>query len=97
MEFKLNKIDTDIRKKMQEEIKDNKVHSGKAINVKRDLKEDRDTNDKEYEHEYEQRKEKRYLTINGIKYDKEKVAIEVEKLENIDEENSKGRILDTKK
>ena len=41
MEFKLNKIDTDIRKKMQEEIKEDKVHSGKSINVKKDLKDEK--------------------------------------------------------
>lgn len=95
MEFKLNKIDTDIRKKMQEERKDSKVHSGKAINVKRDIKDDRNTNDEK--HKQEQREEKKYLTIDGIKYNKEKVAIEVEKLENLDENNSKGRVLDEKK
>lgn len=94
MEFKLNKIDTDIRKKMQEEIKDDKVHSGSAINVKKDLKDDRYTEEK---YELEKRKEKKYLTIDGIKDDNEKMAVEVEKLENMDEENSKGRILDAKK
>ena len=95
MEFKLNKIDTDIRKKMQEERKSDKIHSGNSITVKRDLKDDKDTKDKKYE--LEKRKEKKYLTIDGIKDEKEKVAIEVEKLENMDEENSKGRILDAKK
>ena len=95
MEFKLNKIDTDIRKRMQEEMKDNKVHSGKAINVKRDIKEDRKKNNEKYEHEHN--KDAKYLTIDCIKGDKEIIAIKVEKLENIDEENSKGRVLDAKK
>ena len=97
MEFKLNKIDTDIRKKMQEERKDNKVHSGKAISVKRDLKEDKNTNKRKGI--LEQGKEKKYMTIDGIKYDKEKieVQVEVQKVENINEVNSKGRVLDAKK
>ncbi|NOV91293.1 hypothetical protein [Clostridium saccharobutylicum] len=43
MEFKLNKIDTDIRLKMQEEIKDDKVHAGKSISVKKDIKEEKVT------------------------------------------------------
>lgn len=96
MEFKLNKIDTDIRKKMQEEIKDNKVHSNKAISVKKDLKEDKNSSKEKYVHE-DQREEKKYLTIDGMKNYNEKVSIEVEKIENIDQENSKGRVLDTKK
>jgi len=44
VEFKLNKIDTDIRKKMQENIKDDKVHSTKSISIKRDIKDDKDKN-----------------------------------------------------
>lgn len=95
LEFKLNKIDTDIRKKMQEEIKDNKVHSGKAINVKRDLKDEKNTNYKGFE--AKGNKEKKYITIASIKYDKEGLEVTVEKTENIDGENSKGRILDAKK
>jgi len=93
LEFILNKIDTDIRKRMQEEIKEDKVHSGKSISVKKDLKDDRNNN----EEKSEQNKEKRFLTINGVKYENEKVAISVEKVEAIYEENSKGRILDAKK
>jgi hypothetical protein len=95
LEFKSNKIDTDIRLKMQEKIKDNKVHSGKSINVKQDLK-DRSkgcyTKLKEYKSE-----EKGYITIDGVKDIKERLSVEVEKVENINEENSKGRVLDTKK
>ncbi len=44
MEFKLNKIDTDIRKKIKEERKESKVHSGKAINVNKDFLEENDNN-----------------------------------------------------
>lgn len=44
MEFRLNKIDTDIRKKIEEERKENKVHSGKAINVNKDFLEENDNN-----------------------------------------------------
>jgi len=38
MEFIINKIDTDVRQKLQEETKNDKVHSGKGITVNRDLK-----------------------------------------------------------
>lgn len=94
MEFKLNKIDTDIRKKMQEEIKEDKVHSGKSISIKKDIKDERDrdvaeSTDKEFE--------KRYITIDGIKDNHRNIDIKVEKVEKINESNSKGRILDTTK
>lgn len=95
MEFKLNKIDTDIRNKMQEKIKDDKVHSGKEINVKRDLK----NKEKNYYRnlENDNSKEKGYLVVDGIRNTRENLSVEVEKLENINQENSTGRILDTKK
>ena len=95
MEFKLNKIDTDIRKKMQEEIKENKVHSGKGVNVTKDLKEEKNEYISQDENKVES--EKRYITIDGSKYNGKNISIKVEKVEEINGENSKGRILDKKK
>lgn len=95
MEFKLNKIDTDIRKKMQEDIKEDKVHSGKGINIKQDLKDERSQYIKLDETKEEN--EKRYITIDGTKYNDKNISIKVEKVEEINYENSKGRILDKKK
>ena len=95
MEFKLNKIDTDIRKKMQEEIKEDKVHSGKGINVTKNLKDEKN----EYVNldETKGESEKRYITIDGTKYKDKNISIKAEKVEEINYENSKGRILDSKK
>ena len=94
MEFKLNKIDTDIRKKMQEEIKEDKVHSGKGINVTKDLK---DEKHEERQNTDEEENEKRYITIDGVRHNNRNISIKVEKVEEINYENSKGRILDSKK
>lgn len=96
MEFKFNKIDTDIRKKMQEKIKDGKVHGNESINIKKDIKED-DNKNKGTKEENNRNLKKRFFTIDGIRYTNETLDIEVEKLEGLDEENSRGRILDTKK
>ena len=95
MEFKLNKIDTDIRKKMQEEIKEDKVHSGKSINVTKDLKDEKN----EYINldETKEESEKRYITIDGVRNNSKNISVKVEKVEEINYENSKGRILDKKK
>ena len=94
MEFKLNKIDTDIRKKMQEEIKEDKVHSGKSISVKKDIKDERHEEIKNLD---EEESEKRYITIDGVRYNNKNISVKVEKVEEINNENSKGRILDKKK
>ncbi|AVK48280.1 hypothetical protein AXY43_09680 [Clostridium sp. MF28] len=94
MEFKLNKIDTDIRKKMQEDIKEEKVHSGKSINIKKDIK---DEKSKYQEDLKENEREKKYITIEGVKYNNKNIDVKVEKVEELKEDNSKGRILDKKK
>jgi len=95
LEFKLNKIDTDIRKKMQEEIKEDKVHSSKGINVTKDLKDEKN----EYINLEETKEEsgKRYFTIDGVRDNSPNISIKVQKVEKITDENSKGRILDKKK
>lgn len=94
MEFKLNKIDTDIRKKMQEETKEDKVHSSNSINVKKDLKEEKS---KQQEIITSGENEKRYFTIDGVKYNHRNININAIKTEKITEENSKGQILDKMK
>ncbi|WP_270562921.1 hypothetical protein [Clostridium beijerinckii] len=97
MEFQLNKIDTDIRKKIQEETKEDKVHSGKNINVKKDLKEEKNQiNDEELNYN-EEEIEKRYIIIEGVKNKSSNITIQAEKMESIGKENSKGRILDQTK
>ncbi len=96
MEFKLNKIDTDIRKKMQEERKSGKVHSSKNINVNKDLQ-DGKGNAYYGDNKQQDNRKKRFITIDSIKYCNEGINVEVERTENIDILNSKGQILDTKK
>lgn len=94
MEFKLNKIDTDIRKKMQEEIKEDKVHSGKSISIKKDIKDEKNELIKNSDRK---EMEKKYITIDGVRSNTQDISVKVEKVEEISEENSKGRILDRKK
>lgn len=93
MEFKLNKIDTDIRKKMQEQIKEDKVHGSSSISVKKDKKD----NDKYNDNNYKKNDKKKFFTIDGVKYNKKELDVKGEKIERLNEGNSKGRMLDTRK
>lgn len=97
MEFRLNKIDTDIRKKMQEKIKSDKVHSNEKVSIKKDLKEDDNKNKNPNKKSDTNQLEKRFYTINGIKYEEEILEVEAEKEQFIDKENYKGIKLDVKK
>lgn len=97
MEFKLNKIDTDIREKIYENTKADKIHGTKEENEINKLKDYDEYKEKDNKKERKTKKNKKYITIDGIKYDSVKFNVQAEKTEIINEENSKGRILDTKK
>lgn len=98
MEFKLNKIDTDIRLKLQEETSDKKVHYSKNISPSKDtIQERRDFNkNSEKKKNAKVRNHKKFITIDGIKYG-DSIDIIVEKEQKINDENFKGQILDLKK
>jgi len=96
VEFKLNKIDTDIRRKIDEERKSSKVHSGKRINVDKDLQ-DEEVKHNIKEEQNEENKQKKYITIDGIRHNRKEIKVDVEKNEKIVISNSLGRILDIKK
>lgn len=96
MEYKLNKIDTDIRKKIQEESKANKIHANDKINIKKDIKEEH-KNNKYEENNYHENSKNRYITIDGLKLLAYTFEIKAEKLEYLNVENSNGRNIDIKK
>ena len=98
MEFKLNKIDMDIRHRLEEENSDKKVLNSKDINPSKDTiqrKNDFKNNSKKKSND-NSKKQKRFITIDGIKYS-DTINIQAEKVEKTYEENYKGQILDLKK
>ncbi len=94
LEFILNKIDTDIREKIKEELKEDKVHYSKSISGKKDIKDERN---EETNINHKETHERKYITVDSIKYCGENISVSAEKLEKINCENAKGRILDKKK
>lgn len=97
MEFKLNKIDTDIREKIYEITKADKIHGANEEDEITKLKDYDEQKEKNNKNESRKNKSKKYITIDGIKHDNMKVDVQVEKIVTINEEDSKGRILDAKK
>lgn len=97
MEFKLNKIDTDIREKIYESTKADKIHGANEENEITKLKDYDERKEKNNKNEPRKNKSKKYITIDGIKQDNITVDVQVEKIVTINEEDSKGRILDAKK
>lgn len=97
MEYRLNKIDTDIRKRMQEQIKSDKIHENKKVSIKKDLKEDDNKNKDGNKKNAKNQGDKRFYTIDGIKYEENVMEIEVQKEQVLDKENYRGIKLDVKK
>ncbi len=98
MEFRLNKVDTDLRDKLKEEIKTDKIHGNNHISIKRDLKEDENKDKNNGETEEKNKKSlKKYIIIDGVKCNTKNLYVNVEKVEKLNETNSKGRFLDIEK
>ncbi|WP_050606977.1 hypothetical protein [Clostridium niameyense] len=99
MEFRLNKIDTDVRQRIEDQTKEGKVHSKKGISVQKDKKQRQGKNNDFYSKVKKNLKNKKNkIKINAVKYSaNNNIAIEATK-ENKDEIFIlKGSIIDTKK
>lgn len=101
MNFFLNKIDNDIRRKIYEKTKNNKVHRKEDIKIYKDSEKNKEKTFDEYIQEEENReKNKNKFTIKVTKLKKidetSKIILNGEKEENINYKNY-GNFIDTKK
>ncbi|EJP6470968.1 hypothetical protein FDG09_08305 [Clostridium sporogenes] len=99
MEFRLNKIDLELRDKIKEQTKEGKVHSKQNITIN---KQDRNNNSKDrgfYEQLKKQRKNNnKNIKIKAVKYvNGENLNIEATKEEIEGKTTIVGTIIDTKK
>lgn len=90
MEFRLNKIDTDLRRKIMEETKEGKVRKYEKVHEDSDVIKAR----KEKHRKQESEGDKRFITIDGVKYGDE-ISVKAELEEN--GQVPQGIFLDTKK
>lgn len=98
MEFKLNKVDSDIRERIKESTNPNKIHADKETSMIKRFKDDEGKNKKQKNKKNNSKNlKKRYITIDGVKYYGEKIHVDAEKEEIVNELNSKGIMLDVKK
>jgi hypothetical protein len=77
MEFRLNKIDTDVRQKINDETKEGKVHTKKGISIEKRSYEDR------REQKNNKRKPRERFSITKYTSDK-KISVEAVKIEKVD-------------
>ena len=94
MNFLLNKIDTDIRRKLYEKTKDGKVHRKSSIN--KDSEKQKKKFFKEYVKEESMKKDKGKITIDVSKVQEPTISLRAEKEEDINL-LGRGTFLDVKK
>lgn len=103
MNFFLNKIDNDIRRKIYEKTRNGKVHRKENIKIYKDSEKNKEKNlnkDIDDNKDKEEKENKNKITIRVIKVKKvdenSKIILDAEKEENINYENL-GNYIDTKK
>lgn len=96
MNFLLNKIDTDIRRKLYEKTKDGKVHRKSTISINKDSEKQKKKFFKEYVKEEAMKKDKGKITINVSKVKEPTISLKAEKEEDINL-LGRGTFLDVKK
>lgn len=93
MEFKLNKIDTDLRQKVHDQTKEGKVHSKNSIKVQKD-KHDESGEKKDFK-EFFSEEENKSKKIKVFASKNEKLDVEAQLKE--DDSSPKGIFLDVRK
>ncbi|NLK96184.1 MAG: hypothetical protein GX275_13525 [Clostridiales bacterium] len=97
--FKLNQIQTDIRREINEETKDDKIHGNRNIYIKNNKSKKPfvdEVNEEESNGNRKRNNDKRYLTISGIKIKKNN-SIEVNAEKESILENKRGLFIDKTK
>ena len=96
MNFLLNKIDNDIRRKIYEKTKDGKVHRKSEIIITKDSEKQKGKSFSEYVKEESEKTDKEKITVDATKIEDKTISLKGEKEENIDTLDC-GTFLDVKK
>lgn len=94
MEFRLNKIDTELRQIVNEATKEGKVHGNKQLSsINKDGRRDKNNNSESFQEQLDKRTKEKIL-VEAIKV--KEVNIEASKDDYVGDLNQ-GRFLDTKR
>lgn len=95
MEYRLNKIDPELRQRIKETTKSGKIHSKVKIAVNQDSDDKKKDSEKDFSSKLEKQKNKKRITIEAVKV--EEVEIPAYKEAEITKDEVRGSILDVRK
>ena len=100
MEFRLNKVDPEVRRRVKETTSAGKVHNKSGIFINKDYKGKEKNNQGDFNSEltkYKQGKNKKRIFVEASKVEKVEVKAFKEEKENLSKDDERGNILDVKK
>lgn len=100
MEFRLNKIDPEVRRRVKETTSTGKVHNKSEIFINKDFKGKGRNNQGNFKSEltkYKQEKNKKRIFVEASKVEKVEVKAFKEEEGKLSKDDGKGNILDVKK
>ncbi|RMC99079.1 hypothetical protein D9O40_12320 [Clostridium autoethanogenum] len=99
MEFRLNKIDPEVNRRVKETTRAGKVHNKSGIFINQDYKDKKNSNQGDFKSEltkYKQGKNKKRIFVEASKIERVEIKAFKEE-ENISKDDERGSILDVKK
>lgn len=99
MEYKLNKIDPEVRQRVNETTSAGKVHTKTGLNINKDNKDKKNRNGNDFSAQLEKQKNKNKdkFSVQAVKLDEVEVSAYKEEVENLDKDETKGHMLDVRK
>lgn len=100
MEFRLNKVDPEVRQRVKETTSAGKIHTKSSIAINKDNENKKNKNGDNFKSELEKEKkkrEKKFLSVDAIKVQEVEVPAYKEELESEAQEEAAGHILDVRR
>lgn len=98
MEFRLNKIDPEVRERVKETTSSGKIHTKAGVIINKDTKKNKEDNEADFEDELKRQKKKgkKKLLVQAVKVEEVQIPAYKEADSSSEDEN-RGHFLDVRK
>jgi hypothetical protein len=100
MEFRLNKIDPEVRQRVKETTSAGKIHTKSGIVINKDNQNKKNNNQESFDSELEKqikKKEKKILSVDAVKVQEVEVSAYKEEIESQVKDEEAGHVLDVRR
>ncbi|MBC2582583.1 hypothetical protein [Clostridium sp. DJ247] len=97
MEFRLNKIDPEVRERVKETTSSGKVHSKSSTVINKDNKEEKERGNSEFNSKLKNEKQKKIFSVDAVKIDEVEIPAYKEETGTFSKDETRGSVIDVKK